>query len=57
LKLIKIKLGKTEFAFDRNTNMVYDLESYKRAKTIEGENIVLLGKLVENNGKKTIEPV
>ena len=55
LKLVKIKLGKEEYAFDKNTNLIYDMESYKRAKTVEGENLILIGKLVEKNGKKIIE--
>ena len=52
--LVKIKLGKDEYAFDKKTNNVYDLESYKRAKTIPGENLILVGKIVEKDGKKVI---
>jgi hypothetical protein len=55
--LVKIKMGKDEYAFDKKTNNVYDMESYKRAKSIPGENLILIGKIVEKNGKKMIEPV
>ena len=55
--LVKIKMGKDEYAFDKKTNNVYDMESYKRAKSIPGENLILVGKIVEKNGKKIIEPV
>ena len=50
-------MGKDEYAFDKKTNNVYDMESYKRAKSIPGENLILVGKIVEKNGKKIIEPV
>ena len=55
--LVKIKMGKDEYAFDKKTNNVYDMESYKRAKSIPGENLILIGKIVEKNGKKIIEPI
>jgi hypothetical protein len=55
--LVKIKLGKDEYAFDKKTNNVYDMESYKRAKSIPGENLILIGKIVEKNGKKMIEGI
>lgn len=53
--LVKIKIGKDEYAFDKKTDTVYDLESYKRAKEIPGENLITIGKLVKKNGRNVIE--
>lgn len=53
--LIKVKVGNNEYAFDKKTNYLYDMESYQRAKTIPGENLILVGKIVVRDGKKTVE--
>lgn len=51
IKLYKLTMNKVDYAYDRETNLIYDMASYKGP----GAQLVELGKLVENDGKKTIE--
>ena len=51
IKLYKITLNKVDYALDRETNIIYDMESYKTP----GAELLEVGKLIDNDGKKTIE--
>ena len=51
IKLYKITLNKVDYALDRETNIIYDMESYKTP----GMELLELGKLVDKDGKKIIE--
>lgn len=56
LKLTKITIGNSDYAVDRSTNIVYDLESYQRSKKT-GENLLTVGKLEKVKGRLTIVPI
>ena len=51
IKLYKLTLNKVDYAHDRDTNIIYDMESYKRP----GLELTEVGKLVDKDGKKAIE--
>jgi hypothetical protein len=51
IKLYKLTMNKTDYAYDRDTNIIYDMASYKAP----GAQLVELGRLIEKDGKKTIE--
>lgn len=52
IKLYKLTMNKIDYAYDRETGLIYDMEIYKAP----GSQLVELGKLVESkDGKKTIE--
>ena len=51
IKLYKITLNKVDYALDRETNIIYDMESYKTP----GAELLEVGKLVDKDGKKIIE--
>jgi hypothetical protein len=56
LKLTKVTIGNVDYAVDRSTNVVYDLESYQRSKKT-GENLLTVGKLEKIKGRLTIVPI
>jgi hypothetical protein len=51
IKLYKLTVNKVDYALDRETNIIYDMESYKTP----GVELLEVGKLVDKDGKKTIE--
>ena len=51
IKLYKITFNKVDYAHDRDTDIIYDMESYKT----QGAELLEVGKLVDKDGKKTIE--
>jgi len=51
IKLYKLTMNKVDYALDRETNIIYDMESYKTP----GVELLEVGKLVDKDGKKTIE--
>ena len=56
LKLVKLSLTingvKSDYAFDKKTNTVYDYNSYLAAKDMGGEPL-MVGKVVEKDGSKS----
>ena len=56
LKLVKLTLTvggvKSDYAYDKKTNTVYDYNSYLAVKDMGGEPLVV-GKIVENDGRKS----
>jgi hypothetical protein len=56
LKLVKITLTvggvKSDYAFDKKTNTVYDYNSYLAVKDMGGEPL-MVGKVVEKDGSKS----
>lgn len=56
LKLIKATINGIEYAYDQNSKMVYDLESYMRSKKT-GENLILVGQMVKKGKIYVLEPV
>ena len=56
LKLIKATINGIEYAYDQNSKMVYDLESYMRSKKT-GENLLLVGRMVKRGKNYVLEPV
>ena len=56
LKLTKATINGIEYAYDQNSRMVYDLESYIRSKKT-GENMILVGQMVKRGKVYVLEPV
>jgi hypothetical protein len=56
LKLIKATINGIEYAYDQNSKLAYDLESYMRSKKT-GENLLLVGKVVKRGKTYVLEPV
>ena len=53
LKLTKLAISGVDYAVDRATGIVYDLESYKRAKKTN-EDLLVIGKLEKVRGRLTL---
>ena len=53
LKLTKLTISGIDYAVDRDTNIVYDLESYKRTKKTN-EDLLVVGKLEKIKGRLTL---
>ena len=54
LKLVKATIDGIDYAVNRDTNEVYDLDSYLRSKTT-GENLIYIGKIVRQGRKNVID--
>ena len=56
LKLTKLTVGSIDYAVDKATGFVYDLDSYNRSKKT-GENLLIIGKLEKVKGRWTMVPI
>ena len=53
LKLTNLTISGVDYAVDRDTNIVYDLESYKRTRKTN-EDLLVVGKLEKIKGRLTL---
>jgi hypothetical protein len=54
LTLVKITVEGTDYAYDKDRNIVYDMESYKRSKQT-GEALIYVGKIVKQGRKNVVD--